>query len=57
MYGVKGTGNLATNADADIKKLPNAESLLYPAQPDKETDTIKCKPSTLVVIVRGGKQT
>jgi len=57
MYGVKGTGNLATNADADIKKSPNAESLLYPAQPEKETDTIKCKPSTLVVIVRGGKQT
>lgn len=58
MYGVKGTGNLASNPDADIKKLPNAVSLLYPAQPEKETDALKCKPSTVVVIAAGtAKQT
>lgn len=52
MFGVKGTGNTATNANADVKKDPNAVSLLYPAQ---DSDTTKCKPSTLVVIVRGTK--
>jgi len=58
MYGVKGTGNQASNSDADIAKPPNAVSLLYPAQPEKETDTVKCTPSTLVVIAAGtAKQT
>lgn len=55
MFGVKGTGNTAANADADVKKDPNAVSLLHPAQ---DADAAKCKPSTLVVIVRGtAKQT
>jgi hypothetical protein len=52
MFGVHGTGNLATNSDAEVKKLPNAVSMVYPAQ---AADTTKCGKSTLVVTVRGTK--